>query len=127
MPPMDGQRSTSERWSIIEHYEAIAGASRHMLEAARAGRWDDVAVEEDLCRALIAGLKRAGVDGGTPPRHGQRLSLLRAMLADDAEIRELSEPWLQQLEALLGRRPVDAAPGVPQTKPVAGCEVHSWE
>ena len=28
------------------------------------------------------------------------------MLADDAEIRELSEPWLKQLEALLtgGRR-----------------------
>ncbi len=34
------------------------------------------------------------------------------MLADDAEIRELSEPWLKQLEALLaGRRADDATFG----------------
>lgn len=105
MPPKDGQLSTSERWSIIEHYEAIAGASRRMLKAARAGQWDEVSLEEDSCRALIAALKRARATGSTPARREQRLALLRSMLADDAEIRELSEPWLQQLEALLARRP----------------------
>lgn len=105
MPPKDRQPSTSERWSIIEHYEAIAGASRRMLKAARAGRWNDVALEEDNCRALIAALKRARAAGSTPERRDQRLALLRSMLADDAAIREVSEPWLLQLEALLGRRP----------------------
>jgi len=105
MPPKDGQLSTSERWSIIEHYEAIADASRRMLKAARAGQWDEVTLEEDNCRALIAALKRARAAGNTPARREQRLALLRSMLADDAEIRELSEPWLQQLETLLARRP----------------------
>jgi len=105
MPPKDGQLSTSERWSMIEHYEAIAGASRRMLKAARAGQWDQVAVEEDNCRALITRLKRAHATGSRPVRREQRLALLRSVLADDAEIRELSEPWLQQLEALLARRP----------------------
>jgi hypothetical protein len=32
------------------------------------------------------------------------------MLADDAEIRELSEPWLKQLEALLAGRSTGTRP-----------------
>lgn len=105
MPPKDGQPSISERGSMIEHYEAIAGASRRMLKAARAGQWDSVALEEDNCRALITGLKRASAAGTSPARRGERLALLRSMLSDDAEVRDLSEPWLKQLEALLVGRP----------------------
>jgi flagellar protein FliT len=104
MPPDDGQRANTERCSLIEHYEAIAGASRRMLEAARHEDWDGVGREEETCRRLIARLKQA--HGRVAAERRQRLALLRMILADDAEIRELSEPWLKQLEALLtgGRR-----------------------
>jgi hypothetical protein len=33
---------------------------------------------------------------------------MRVMLADDAEIRDLSDPWLKQLEALLSGRQVES-------------------
>jgi flagellar protein FliT len=109
MPPDDGQVANTERWSMIPHYEAIAGASRRMLEAARADDWDAVTREEARCRELITVLKGAQRSGdATDPAvlalRRQRLTLLRAVLADDAEIRELSEPWLKQLEALLSGR-----------------------
>ncbi len=103
MPSEDARDPGAQRGRIIEHYEAIAAASRRMLDAARAGDWDEVGREEDRCRALIGLLKRTQPDGSLAyDGRRQRLALLRAMLADDAEIRELSEPWLKQLEALLG-------------------------
>ena len=105
MPPDDGSRVTTERGSMIQHYEAIAASSRRMLDAARAGDWDAVGREEDRCRALISTLKRSHPEAAiVSAARRQRLALLRAMLADDAEIRELSEPWLKQLEALLAGR-----------------------
>lgn len=111
MSPDDGSRAITERWSMIQHYEAIAAASRRMLEAARAGDWDAVGQEEDHCRRLISTLKRS--QPGLPvtgQARRERLVLLRTMLADDAEIRDLSEPWLRQLEALLAGRPTETRP-----------------
>jgi flagellar protein FliT len=104
MPPDDGYNANTERWSMIQHYESIAAASRRMLDAAREGDWDEVSLLEDRCRTLISRLKRAHVCGDQPMGQRQRLALMRAMLADDAEIRELSEPWLKQLQALLAGR-----------------------
>jgi flagellar protein FliT len=93
----------TEQRPVIEHYEAIAAASRRMLDAARAADWDEVGREEERCRVLIGRLKRAQPDGGVDSGVRRvRFALLRAILADDAEIRELSEPWLKQLEVLLG-------------------------
>jgi flagellar protein FliT len=104
MPPDERSSANTGRGSMIEHYEAIAASSRRMLDAARRGNWDQVSREEDRCRSLISGLKQAGTAGEVPIGRRQRLVLLRAMLADDAEVRDLSEPWLKQLEALLSGR-----------------------
>jgi len=113
MSPDDGSRATTGRWSLIQHYEAIAASSRRMLDAARAGDWDAVGQEEHHCRTLISTLKRSHPDATVAGNvRRQRLALLRAMLADDAEIRELSEPWLRQLEALLAGRGIDVRPQV---------------
>jgi hypothetical protein len=48
-------------------------------------------------------LKRASRTAASHPAYAA-VRLLGAILADDAEIRDLSEPWLKQLEALLGGR-----------------------
>ena len=104
MPLEDAHDADAERWSAIGHYEAIAASSRRMLDAARREDWDAVAREENACRALILALKRAHAAGETPIGRRPRLALMRAMLADDAEIRELSEPWLARLQTLLGGR-----------------------
>ena len=39
--------------------------------------------------------------------YDQKLALMRAMLADDAEVRDLAEPWLARLQTLLGGRGSD--------------------
>ncbi len=97
----DDARSPHRSHGLIEAYEAIATASHAMLAAARADDWAGVAQLEDECRALIDGLRASAAGqslSGAEQR--RRVQLLREILADDAEIRERSEPWLQQLETL---------------------------
>jgi flagellar protein FliT len=102
MPPDDGRGTAVARPHLIEHYEAIARASQRMLDAARAADWDEVARQEDRCRALIAALKAASLGAALPPAENRRrMDLLRRILADDAEIRGRSDPWLKQIERLI--------------------------
>jgi flagellar protein FliT len=106
MPPEDGRLhkrlAPTRGTGLIAHYEAIAQASHAMLAAAHADDWDEVHALEDRCRALIAELKataritRLGV-----AEQRRRIELLRAILANDAEVRKRSEPWLRQLERML--------------------------
>lgn len=91
--------------ALIQFYEAIADASRLMLGAAHADDWDEVLRLEDRCRALIDQLKQVAPSqrlGAAEQR--RRIELLRAILANDAEVRRRCEPWLQQLERLIEPR-----------------------
>lgn len=91
------------RSQLLDHYEQIAQASQLMLDAARNSDWDEVARQEERCRALVASLKAASVASPLlrPQDNRRRMELLRRMLAADAEIRGRSEPWLRQLEQLI--------------------------
>lgn len=108
--PDDGR--SHHALQLIERYELIAQASHEMLAAARHDDWESVTRLEDACRALIDELRRerASVPGVplSAAEQRRRIALLRAILADDAEIRERAEPWLQQLEHLF--RPLHAPP-----------------
>ena len=44
---------------LLNYYEAIERASADMLEAARAGHWDEVVKLEGACGLLISQLKHA--------------------------------------------------------------------
>lgn len=102
MPPDDGHGASVARSQLLEHYEAIARASQRMLEAARASDWEEVARQEDRCRTLISALKAASTQMPLRPTDNRRrMDLLRRILADDAEIRGRSDPWLKQLERLI--------------------------
>lgn len=81
-------------------YERIAGITAAMLAAARASQWDALLELENECRAAFAQLSNAGP---ASPDDAQRKALLiRQVLADDAEIRHLVEPWLAELGQWLG-------------------------
>lgn len=92
--------------AVLARYEEIAALSRCMLAAAHAGDWSEVSRLEGRCRELIAELKGA-VRHARLNRAEQRrrIELLRGILADDAEIRRRTEPWLLQLERLLAPAP----------------------
>jgi len=110
MTPDDGTawaadaRAPSSR--PIERYEQIAQLSRDMLAAAQRQNWEEVARLESTCRLLIEYLKRAPkIESMSPDEQRRRIELLREILRDDAQIRMRAEPWLLELERLIGMAP----------------------
>lgn len=91
---------------LISYYEAIEKASVEMLSAARAGNWDEVCKLEGACALLIAQLKQAAndqkLDSDEVPLKTQ---LMQRILLNDAEIRQLAEPWMDDLSARVGGAP----------------------
>ncbi len=94
-------RIETER-QIVERYRRMADASRRMLAAARVDDWDEVCNVEKDCAALVAELSEMGdlapVD---PAMRAQKLEFMKHVLADDAEIRLLSQPLLQKLDVMM--------------------------
>ena len=103
---------------LLNYYEAIERASADMLCAARAGNWDEVVKLEGACVLLISQLKNAAqerpkdraveaydVDPRVLDAARAKSRIMQRILVNDAEIRQLAEPWLQDLEdTLAGRR-----------------------
>ena len=90
---------------LLNYYQAIEQASQDMLEAARGGKWDEVVKLEGACAVLIAQLKSTAVEHPLPPDEAQLKSrLMQRILLNDAEIRQLAEPWLEDLDDLLAGR-----------------------
>src|SRR3954463_11174642 len=91
---------------LLNYYEAIEKASQDMLEAARKGNWDHVVKLEGACAVLIAQLKNTAAETPLPPDEAQLKSrLMQRILINDAEIRQLAEPWLEDLDDILAGRP----------------------
>ena len=113
---------------LLSYYEAIEQASADMLSAARSGDWDEVVKLEGACVLLITRLKQAAqlpaqslaqwpaqspAQSATHPPADPvaveaakaKSRLMQQILVNDAEIRQLAEPWLQELDdTLAGRR-----------------------
>jgi len=91
---------------LLSFYEAIEQASAEMLLAARAGNWDEVVKLEGACVLLISQLKNAArVQDLQPAEARAKSRIMQRILVNDAEIRHLAEPWLQDLEeTMAGQR-----------------------
>jgi hypothetical protein len=74
-----------------------------MLAAAHREDWAEVARLETQCRQRIEGLKRAAtIEPLNAIEQQRRIELLRDILRADAQIRRRAEPWLLELERLVG-------------------------
>ena len=92
--------------SLLSYYEAIEKASADMLDAARSGNWDHVIKLEGACVLLISQLKNAARGAGLSSDEKQLKSrIMKRVLVNDAEIRHLAEPWLEDLDQMLAGRP----------------------
>ena len=88
--------------SVLSYYEAIEKASADMLEAARAGDWDQVVKLEGACVLLISQLKQAARELPLAQDEARVKSrIMQRILLNDAEVRHLAEPWLPDLHRLL--------------------------
>ena len=90
----------------LDYYEAIERASQDMLAAARGGNWDLVLKLEGACALLISQLKHSAAQQPLGVDEAQFKSrIMQRILVNDAEIRQLAEPWLDELDDLLAGRP----------------------
>lgn len=90
---------------LLKYYEAIEQASADMLSAAKAGNWDEVVKLEGACVLLISQLKHAAREASMDAEAAKTKSrIMQRILINDAEIRHLAEPWLQDLDDTLAGR-----------------------
>ena len=91
---------------LLSYYEAIEQASADMLSAAKAGDWDQVVKLEGACVLLISQLKHAARNAPMDADAAKTKSrIMQRILINDAEIRHLAEPWLQELDDMMaGKR-----------------------
>jgi flagellar protein FliT len=87
---------------IVSVYEAMVGITDQMLAAATQNDWDRVVQLEAQCNACVRQLKANG-DG--QPLAGQervrKVNAIRKMLASDRQIRDLTQPWMTKLSAMM--------------------------
>ena len=87
---------------LLNYYEAIEKASADMLSAARTGNWDEVVKLEGACVLLISQLKSVATQTQLAPTESQLKSrIMQRILVNDAEIRHLAEPWLEDLDQVM--------------------------
>ncbi len=83
---------------VLSMYENLAGLTAKMSLAAQAGDWDALGSMEKQC----AGHAAAAAAGGVPALSGaprmRKIDLLKQIMANDRAIRDVTEPWMGQLD-----------------------------
>ncbi len=87
---------------VVALYEEVARITGNMLSAAHQQDWEQLVALEAGCANCIESLK-----GCTVPvmlseeARLQKVSLIKTILANDREIRKLTDPWMQHVAHLL--------------------------
>ena len=91
--------------SLLDYYKAIENASQKMLEAAQTENWDQVVRLERACTVLIAQLRSKSRSVRlAPEERTEKTRIMKRILRTDAEIRNLAEPWLNDLALMMDTR-----------------------
>lgn len=90
----------------LDLYREIRMLSAHMVDAARAGDWEQLIVLESRVAAFrevlcTAETSRSAVAMSTSEGERKR-GLILQILEDDAEVRRHAEPWLEHVRQFLG-------------------------
>lgn len=86
---------------VLSMYENIADLTNQMVVAARASDWDGLDKLENQgasAASAIIGVKVPALDGAPRMR---KIDLLKMILANDREIRSVTEPWMTQSAAMM--------------------------
>ena len=85
--------------SLIDYYLAIEESSQKMLLAAQERNWDEVMRQEGACAVLIEQLRKlAQAQDLKPEQRTEKTKIMQRILRNDAQIRDLAEPWLFQFD-----------------------------
>lgn len=84
---------------VIANYELLSALTGQMREAAVHGEWDQLVGIEHQCSQLVAAMKPVDAEVKLDEAERQRkIQLINKILADDAEIRNLTQLWMGQLQ-----------------------------
>ena len=87
---------------LIAIYENVADITDQMLSAARNRNWDLLVKLEASCTVQVQTIK----DNEIPvilerDVRDKKIGVIKKILDDDRKIRDLTEPWMQQLTQLM--------------------------
>ena len=87
---------------VISIYESVSTITGRMLLAAQRHDWAELETLETQCAHQIEIIRTRGplapVDGEQRER---KINLLKKILRDDRLIRDATQPWLKELQALM--------------------------
>lgn len=88
---------------ILSLYETVADITDQMLAAARTGDWEQLAVLETHCSSQVAILRNNEQPRQPlpPSLREKKTRIIKKILEDDRQIRDITEPWMTQLSALM--------------------------
>ena len=87
---------------LISLYENVATITTHMLDAARTNDWDLLSRLEADCASRVQILRENEIPLELPAEmRDRKIKIIKEILADDKEIRNLTEPWMAQLANLM--------------------------
>lgn len=86
----------------LKTYDAILATTGKMLTAAQNNEWDQLIQLEKECRQLTEKL----IENDLEPILDEELlqkkvKIIHQILADDAQIRAITEPWMMKLQDML--------------------------
>ncbi len=83
---------------MLSTYEALSELTSTMLAAARQGEWDQLATLEQRCRGYVGSLMQATPVALNETEQRTKIAIIRAILQNDAKIRNFTEPHMHQLQ-----------------------------
>lgn len=87
---------------LLDVYEKVSVITSNMLEAARSKDWDLLEKLEQDCSLEVSTLRNYETSGELPlDLRDRKISIIKQILADDRAIRDITEPWMQQLTKLM--------------------------
>jgi flagellar protein FliT len=83
---------------VVSIYETIAVITNQMLTAARCADWEQLATLEKKCAQHVETIKISGTEATQGPMRERKVQIMQKILADDREIRNITEPWMARLK-----------------------------
>lgn len=95
---------TDEAPDLVTQYERLEAITSQMLEAAKTHDWQAFELLGQSCAIEVEAAKRLAAERVSPLDEARRLrkvSLIESILKKDRAIRELTMPWMREVENLL--------------------------
>ncbi len=87
---------------VLSVYEEMVTITGQMLQAAGNGDWDRLVDLEGQCAVRVENLKTdSGAAPLTGPKRARKVRILQQLLDHDRQIRDLTNPWMAELSALI--------------------------